>query len=109
MSPCRDQGFYSPSSRAPLWATQTRMVSVRFPAAARMPTPRLLPSQCLPTSPLTPRFIMAGEDGCGGAGSSSRERAREDALHSWRMAVHLWLPKREELGKTGTKARQLHP
>lgn len=112
MSSWGDQGFYSLSNRAQhsttLGTRDKRMVSASFPAAVS-PPPLMYTSE--PVASHLPLFTITGlRMGVGVWAAAGRGRKRlYHAANSWRTAVQLWLSKREELRKTGTKARQLHP
>lgn len=84
-----------------------KMVSASFPAAAGAPT--MYTSKPVASHhPLFTIMVFRMSVGVWAAAGSGRERLLS-AASSWRTALQLWLSKREELRKTGTKARQLHP
>lgn len=85
----------------------------QFPSCSQDPHPvcasEPMPSH-LPLDPPLPRVsVTLGVGVWATAAGGEKERERGAALRSWRTTVHLWLPKREELRKTGTKAHQLRP
>lgn len=79
----------------------------QFPSCSQGP-PCVPPSQWPLTSPSSPSWVCEWVWGVWAAAGRGSERLHY-AANSWRTAVQPWLSKREELRKTGTKARQLHP
>lgn len=78
-------------------------------ASEPMPSHLPLDPPSPPSSPLPRVSVTLGVGVWARAAGGEKESECGAALRSWRTAVHLWLPKREELRKTGTKAHQLRP
>lgn len=80
----------------------------QFPSCSHPPPPMYTSE---PVASHLPLFTITGlRMGVGVWAAAGRGSKRlYYAANSWRTAVQLWLSKREELRKTGTKARQLHP